>query len=254
MKIKLSSLLLAFVLAGAPGLTQAATQSITTDFGTTHFFQSNGSTLGTANGSESGNPFTFSLGAFASGFTPTASNTADWTGNFRQLTQFQWLSPVDGANDSYATAAWNLITGGSTYTTNSAFNSANLSDVASGSLMYLWVYNTQSLVPGAEWALLHDADWVMPALSKTTDDTYTWTFDQLTGNPTAILGGWGVSGDNVQEAVGGNFALTGPANYTTGDQGFQTAGFQNVPEPSGAILIGIAGMLAIFRRRNVKHS
>ena len=183
--------------------------------------------------------FTFELGTFAPGFTPTALNLSDWAANWKVF------------DAAVAGGAWNPanqeVTGTVNHTALSGSDSpfANVADVfPEGAPAYLWVFNTKDLNASAEWALAEDVDngsnvlnaWEFPDPSEQLGESYDWQTRDL---DTAIFGGV----NNTRAA--GIFTAT-PVDFT-----IQTAA---VPEPGSVLLVALGAFLAVRRaRRLARH-
>lgn len=180
--------------------------------------------------------FTFELGTFG-GFTPTASNIADWASHWK----------VFDRAEAPAGSGWN--------STFSFFNSTAtlLADGQSsespplppytflaGEQAFIWVYNVLDIDPAqTQWALVtNDSsdsnaadDWLMPVPGGKTDLPLEW---RLSGASAVVFGGL-----HDQQ---------GPGDYTSNPGVFdlQTAA---VPEPSGAVLLLLGAGFLLRRRR-----
>lgn len=190
--------------------------------------------------------FSFEIGTFTPGFVPTFHNTNQWEANwmvFDRAFDPTPADPNDGDPEGWNTtdnffvgAAEHLISGGS--------DSAHASSGAvfgQGTVAYLWVYNSKSIVPSSEWALVTDSaltgdtgnDWIFPDPNDPPGTSYEW---KLADADLAIVG-----------AVNGN---RGEGSFTV-DPGTYQIQTHVVPEPGSAIL----AMLALFgwavrRQRN----
>lgn len=180
--------------------------------------------------------FTFELGTFVPGFTPTALNLSDWAAN--------WLI-FDAA---VAGGAWNPanqeVTGTVDHTAGAGSTSPFATPAAvfpEGTPAYLWVYNTKDLNASAEWALAEDVDngsnvlnaWEFPDPAEQLGESYDWQTRDL---DTAIFGGV----NNARAA--GIFTAT-PVDFT-----IQTAA---VPEPGSVMLVALGAFLAVRRARRM---
>ena len=165
----------------------------------------------------------FELGYF-SGFTPTASNTADWASNW---TLFD--------STSYA----EVVSGSGVYWFSSLIDSSTSSAV--GAQAYVWIHDTKTSGSGIEWLLYtNDStdgnaadDWLWPSSGGSGPGTLDWTTD----NASAVTFG-GLSPDRG----GGGYTVPG-SSYT-----LQTHTLP-VPEPTSALLLTIAGGVLSLRRR-----
>ena len=174
--------------------------------------------------------FKFELGSFGA-FVPTVANFDDWMTNWKPFARAQ-APAINGWNSnlSYFDFSADLDVGGLS-------NQGLSGDVfAAGEAAYIWVYNSFSNAPGVEWALvtnddsdLNSADnWLFPDPSEVFPTEFN-----LASALSPVMGGL----HNVQS--GGDF--TAPLTVFT----LQT---HAVPEPAGAVLIMIAGVLWQFRR------
>lgn len=189
----------------------------------------------------SGNPldasFTFEIGMFdtTGGWAPTSANLSEWLGRWmvfdRRDENNGWL-PGD---QFFEGDVDHTVTGGS------SSPAANATHVfPEGAQAYLWVYDTQDFVQGAEWALLADFNkgsnifpgaWEFPDPSLPNSEGFDWQVRDL---DTAIFGGV----NNVQGA--GQYVVN-PGIFS-----IQT---HVVPEPGSALMLVGAGLCLMRRRR-----
>ena len=178
--------------------------------------------------------YSFEIGAFTGGFTPTYQNVDQWQANWHV---------IDRAYDPDANG-WNstdqFFVGTVDFNTDGTSNSPDASpgDVfAQGGVVYLWAFNSKSIVPGSEWALVTDGspvgdladDWIIPDPLDTVS-SFSW---QLTDANSSIIGGAnGVQGPGTYSTTPGVFSL-------------QTA---VVPEPGSALLLLAAAAAHLARR------
>lgn len=177
--------------------------------------------------------FIFELGGFQTGFIPTVANLPAWQVNWK---------PFDRAQ-APSSSGWNsaisYFNSGATLLPNGHSDQGLSSDVfTGGELAYLWVYNSKSIVPGSEWALVtnDDSDGIFTNNWQFSDPTDPLAFPvefQLSTASNPIFGGL----NNVQG--GGDFTVP-PTTFH-----LQT---HVVPEPTGALLILIAGILVRLQR------
>ena len=190
--------------------------------------------------------FRFEVGAFVTGFMPTASNMADWAANWRVFD----LAFHDTAAANPADGGWNVafsfFAGSANHLTNGTSDSIYASaghSFAQNTQAYLWVYNSKDFAFTSEWALVAD-------LSATGNTADRWLFpnpaDQI--SPSLI---WALS-DADTAIIGGlnSGAVQGTGNYTSQPSSYALQTYQ-VPEPGGALLIGSAGLLLMLRRRRL---
>ncbi|MBL9133788.1 MAG: hypothetical protein JNG86_21435 [Verrucomicrobiaceae bacterium] len=217
--------LVGVVVAG--GLGSSVSQA-----GTINFYNQPGDVLLMADGVTAlDDNFVFELGAFAAGFTPSMANITEWTTNWKPFARAEAPS-ISGWN-----SAISYFNKSGFFQLNGQSDQGLSADVfAAGELAYLWVYNDFSITPGSEWALVtNDSsdfdpgdDWLFPDPTE----VFPWEFPLSTGvNP--VMGGL----HNVQG--GGDFAAP-LAAFT-----LQT---HVVPEPAGALLIMLAGVVWRFHR------
>ncbi len=185
--------------------------------------------------------YQFELGYFntSSGWAPTSLNISEWESRWIIFDKASFGLGWDPTNREINTSVDHTSTSGST----SAF--ANPASVfTQGATVYLWVYNSKTLVGDVEWALLCDSDkganvfpgaWEFPDPSLQSGESFDWQTRDL---DTAILGG--VNG------------VQGPGGYSV-DPGVFTIQTHVVPEPGSALLIIIAGMGLARRRRAQSH-
>lgn len=193
----------------------------------------------------SGNPldssYSFEIGTFGA-FVPTYQNVDQWAANWKVIDRAFDATPWD-LNDPDS-EGWNsteqFFVGTVTHNTDGTSDSpdANPSDVfAQNEVVYLWAYNSKSIVPTSEWALVTDGsssgdladDWLVPDPSDTLS-SFNW---QLTDANDAVIGGAnGVQGPGTYSANPGSFSL-------------QTA---VVPEPGSAFLLIAAAAAHLIRR------
>lgn len=107
------------------------------------------------------------FGVFTGGFTPTTSNTGDWTLNF--ATAPNSIGYIDTGSPE-----WSLAFG----------LTSNAAPFAANSQLVLWVYNSKSTNPGSEWLLLSDPSWRI----ATYDPVGLPINFQVTANTFAVVG------------------------------------------------------------------
>lgn len=194
------------------------------------FYDSTGTQLDSA--------FVFEVGTFdtTGGWTPTSSNMSEWAGRWMLFDRATVGAGWNANDQALDNTVEHTITGGSN---SPEANPAH--SFSQGSQAYLWVYNTQSIVTGAEWALVCDSDvlsnvfpgaWVFPDPAEQGGESYDWQTRDL---DTAIFGGVnGVQGDGSYSVNPGTFTI-------------QT---HVVPEPGSALMLFTAGALLLLRRRH----
>lgn len=215
-------LCLALALAWTQGA-QASTVFWSSAFND-NLFDSNGNALDAT--------YSFEIGTFGT-FVPTYQNVDQWAANWHV---------IDRAYDPDFNG-WNSTEqffGGTVdfdMSGQSSSPDANPSDVFSeGDIVYLWAYNSKSIVPSSEWALLgYGADpantgdpWVVPNPSDTVSPN------------------WNLS-DAHDTIMGGANDIQGPGTYSANPGVFslQTA---VVPEPGSALLLFAAAATHLIRR------
>jgi hypothetical protein len=180
--------------------------------------------------------YSFEIGTFVDGFTPTASNTDLWAVN--------WLV-FDTAD---ATDGWNSADQFIDHSVDHSSSSGSTSPTATpgaiftqGAPAYLWAFNSKDLGTLPEWALLTDNnrgpsnnalnDWVFPDPSLQSGESFDWQTRDLDN---AIFG----AVNNVQ----------GPGGYSSAPTTF-TLQTHVVPEPSSGLFLAVAGCLMVRSRR-----
>jgi hypothetical protein len=204
-------------------------------------FDSAGTNFNTGTGSG----YTFAVGSFGS-FVPTTSNMNLWATNWKPF-DFANNTGQGGYNQGlgYVTSTADLDTDGTSSEPN--VSQANLFNP--GETGYLWVYNTQTygVGTGMEWALITNKngvgtdtnavdDWLFPAWNDAPSNVYSW---RASTSSSAIFGG-------VNSTQGAGDFGSAPGSFTIQTH---TLNAVPVPEPSGALLAGIVGLLGIVRRR-----
>lgn len=191
-----------------------------------NLFDSSGNTLDST--------YSFEIGTFTGGFTPTYQNVDQWQANWHVIDR-AYDPDANGWNstDQFFVGTVDFNVGGG-----SDSPDANPVDVfAQGDTVYLWTYNSKSIVPGSEWALVTDGspvddladDWVIPD-PLNVGGSFNW---QLTDANSSIIGGAnGVQGPGTYSTTPGVFSL-------------QTA---VVPEPGSAFLLFAAAAAHLTRR------
>ncbi len=185
---------------------------------------SNGVTLEAAS-------FTFELGAFASGFTPTESNVSDWFGNwyaFGRATYHEAGGVFAGQYGMYD----------STYTDH---NNGQFEDLGIGRDAYIWVYNSKEPLPGVEWFVARANNWSFPDF-----------FVDCCNNALPIE--WSMSDlESINIPLWGNqLGIQGPGlvNHFNGIADLQT--YAVIPEPSSTLFLAFAGLMGVLRRSRPK--
>lgn len=220
-KLKLLACTLALLLPALPG--QARTVAWYSAIGDT-FLQSDGLTA-------LDSTYQFELGGFTSGFDPLLNDMSLWASN--------WVV-FDTATD--ASGEWNSIPGISNYSSSGSTISAGGANLTSsvtgnaftvGQRAYVWAFNSKTIAPTSEWALVTNTAWTFP-----TADALALPLD------------WTLT-DAANTTVYGD--LTHAPPDVNGDVA-STLQLQAVPEPSSALLIAVAGVLLRLRRRAGRRS
>ena len=200
-----------------------------------YWHNSGGDILLQSDGTDLDSGFQLELGYFASSFTPTASNTTEWSTYWKP---WDLLATQAGFSPSLGFfASSKAFTGSSTASVVSEYGQSF--SIPTGSQAYVWVYNSKDHLEGTEWALVTNTTsdgstasaWLFPnpSLDSSPSDP-DW---QLLDVGTVVLGGV----ENVQ----------GPGSYSSSPGSFalQTSA---IPEPGAALLIFAIGIVAQLRR------
>lgn len=189
-----------------------------------------GDTLVDSGGLSLTDAFTFELGAFDLGFTPDALNYADWSSHWHAFGQATYEA-INGngwePGLQYFTKDTTVIGG------QLSSESPPLASYAftAGTQAWLWVYDSKTVAPTSEWALVGGSTWTFPASDLLNLTPIVW---ELSSADRAVWGGVNdFRSDGLYTALPGAFDL-------------QTAA---VPEPAGLVLLGFAGWMVGLRRR-----
>lgn len=176
--------------------------------------------------------FTVQLGKFTTGFSPDGANVELWAANW---TVFDELLPGEhNAAFGYYTSERQLLD-------NTTFQP--------GEQAYVWMYNSQTVVPGSEW-LLYTNDGRDGAAA---DD---WVFPDVPGSQQTLPLSWRVS--NASRVIFGALdpdddgpdpSRRGDGHGTPPGGGFNVQTHTFVPEP-GASLLSIAALMLLAARRH----
>ncbi len=189
-------------------------------------FDSNGQPLDTT--------YSFEIGSFGS-FVPTYQNVDQWVANWKV---FDRAFDPD-ANGWNATEQFFVGTVDHNALGGSDSPDANPADVfAQGEKAYLWVYNSKTIVPTSEWALLADSSivgnlgnsWVFPDPADPPGTSYDW---QL--------------GDADEAIIGGANSIQGAGEFVV-DPGTFSLQTHVVPEPGSTFLLFAAAAAHLIRR------
>lgn len=183
--------------------------------------------------------FAIQLGYFESvlgePFVPTATNVTEWSSHWKVFDQAAF-NPAEGYFTSSAVMD-------STGSSDSPF--ATLGVDFSNQEAYIWIHNTETPDPTAEWFLGRSATasantsaWTLPA--KPADDccdttVLEWSVTDLDSGDTPV---YGKQGDQ-----------TGSGAFTVTGSGYTLQTFTFVPEPSSSLLLALGGMAVALRRR-----
>lgn len=202
------------------------------------WFDAEGDAIVNPAGASLDSSFIFELGTFGS-FVPTASNIDQWESNWKVFDRAQ---AGDGWNSvtGYFTSSAQLNETGTPGLGQSGFSAETFQ---SGEVAYLWVYNALDLVQTSHWALVRDStnngllspSWVMPTADDNSFDSTDW---DLIEADLAVLG--------MVNGVMGGGDYTPISNPGGGVAWLQLAA---VPEPGSCVLVALAGLLAVRRRR-----
>lgn len=203
---------------------------------TVSWYSAIGDSFLTANASAWDSTLSFSLGAFSSGFTPTATNMSLWQSNWMTFDTATtanggWSStppfPNFSSFDETISAGSNLVRADDDPAGAGTTNLFGINGSPLDQPVYIWAYNSQAFSPTNEWALITNGNWGFPSSDL--------------GNPNSV--DFALS-DPGTTAVFGNFQqqAAGPDTVST----LQT---QVVPEPGTALLIAVAGILLRLKRR-----
>jgi hypothetical protein len=211
---------------------------------TINWFSDVNSTLVTSSHVELGTRFSFEIGSFELGFVPTFHNTNQWADKWMVFDRAFDPTPENEADGDprgwntnenfFVGAAEHLMTGASD---SASTGSGNV--FTQGMVAYLWVYNSKSIVPSSEWALVTDNsamgdtgnDWIFPDPFDPPGTSYEW---KLGDADLAVVG-----------AVNGN---RGEGTFTVhpGTYHIQT---HVVPEPSSLLLVALVLVGGAVRRK-----
>lgn len=226
-------LLLLWLLGAA-----SAASGQTVNFGSTASTTGAGNRHFLSDGSQmQDNLFHFQVGYFDGGFV--AADPGTWLANWRVYDDASsgGIEGQDSFNAPVGLSPFGYNMAGSFTNTLSSFN---------GRQGYIWGFNEQGLtgVAGGEAVLFTNAGWLFPNVGSL--DAVDWTAD----GATSVL--WGAI-DTNDALVGGQLVGAGERSVPRAADSYhvQSGGFAVVPEPSSALCLGLAGMLAMLRRRRL---
>lgn len=186
-----------------------------------------------SDGSGMDTSFTFELGSFNSGFTPTAGNTNLWQDNWN-------AAPGSGgsasANYTQAPLPGPIApnTGHSNNFSGSVTLNTNASPFSTSDQAYVWGYDDRGVSGTGEWLLITNPAWLFPAVVPGPQIGGP-QFDAGDAGTVAVLG-----------SVNPEFSSAGDDPHLQSESVF----LRPVPEPSSAVLIaGGIGMMLVRRRR-----
>ncbi len=188
--------------------------------------------------------FSFEIGTFGASFIPDDNNKDLWLANWKILDRV--TAPASSGWDSstqFFSSSLTLLPDGTSSRgpdigTNFVFSE--------GEQAFIWVFNSQTLDIGTEWALVtnnssdgsSDDDWLIPPLPdicgcSSGGDSLEWRLSTAS-----------------QPDFGGVNDRDGPGNVTDTPPSYtlQTA---TLPEPGSSFLILTAGLLLRLRRRRI---
>lgn len=174
--------------------------------------------------------FTFELGAFDAGFTPDATNYGDWSSRWHAFGQATFEPLLGNGWEpglQYFTKDTTVLGG------QLSSESPPLASYAftAGTQAWLWVYDSKTVAPTSEWALVGGTTWTFPASDLLNLTPVVWELN---------------SADRVVWGGANSLRTDGIFTATPAVFDLQTAA---VPEPAGVFLLGLAGWMVGLRRR-----
>jgi len=190
-----------------------------------------GDTLIDSGGLSLDDTFTFELGAFDAGFTPDALNYSEWSSRWHAFGQATF-EPINGngwePSLQYYTKDTTVVGG------QLSSESPPLASYAftAGTQAFLWVYDSKTVAPTSEWALVGGTTWNFPSSDLLNLTPIVWELN---------------SADRVVWGGANDFRGDGLFTATPAFFDLQTAA---VPEPGSLLLLGAAGWMLGRRRRS----
>jgi hypothetical protein len=180
--------------------------------------------------------FQYELGVFASGFTPTAANTASWVANWKRLDAATYNEAA-----SYFTSTFQLVpeptgamSGGNLLAVSTSPETSGY-QVEEGSQLYTMVFNNTAMNETTELFLGTAGTWTTgPARDTQLEKPVNL---RVSGITQPVFGG-------SNNTPSGGSSTPPPGSYQ-----LQTATFLPIPEPSITALLGVLTAGAILRRR-----
>ena len=186
------------------------------------------SDLADSYGNTPDNAFVFELGTFAGGFAPDQTNVDSWLANWQVFDR----ASFDQGN-GYFTSTVQMLDNGrsdSSYQTPGTMSFEGLD-------AYIWVRKGDDPVEGSEWLLMRSSSWSFPTATPGCCDNQAptqWSVSDLGIDDVPL---WGGQGD-----------IDGAGVHTdNGSHTLQT--FTFVPEPTSAVLVSMAAVFTLLRRR-----
>jgi hypothetical protein len=187
--------------------------------------------------------FSFELGAFDNGFTPTLGNLGSWSAHWNVF---------DGAifneADDYFTSKADLLANGTSTSPETLLRTITS---FAGRPAYLWIRNAEVPVEGTEVLLTRASNWTFltspPSDANCCDEALPlqWSVSDLAKTEVPVYGYQKTSGGDRQ----GTGIITYTGDYPSGAY-LQSA---SVPEPGGSVLVLVLGLLAVHDRRRVRN-
>lgn len=186
-----------------------------------------------------GNPlppenFVFELGYFNGSFDPAVNDFGTWIDNWTGVDIATYTSTEYFDDNSNSLGTYGYFTG--------QFNMSDVSgsfdDLGIEREAFIWIRNATEPVPGTEWLVVRAATWLYPQLDSEccSNDTPTiWSVSEL--------------GEFDVPLFGNQSGFEGPGERSVYDSTADLQTYTFIPEPSSALLVGLAGVACAFRRR-----